>query len=348
MLGYASNVHGYRVFNNTTGLVEIAIDVTFDESNGSQGHVSNGIAGNEIPPNEAIKKLAIGEVKPQEKDDDEGRIWMTNRVVDGSVRVVGENPSLQANPSTSSHPILEEVLLPQDMPTIVENEQEENASEEVIEQEESDDQIQRYSLVPHPRVHQGIQRDHHVDNILGSIRRGVTTRSRLANFCEFCSFVSSLEPLKVEEALSDPDWIIAMQEELNNFTRNEVWSLVARPKQNVIETKWVFRNKQDENGVVTRNKARLVARGFTQVEALDFGETYAPVARLESIRILIAYATNHDFKLYQMDVKSTFLNGSLQELVYVLQPSGFEDPKKPNHVYILHKALYGLKQAPKA
>jgi hypothetical protein len=137
-----------------------------------------------------------------------------------------------------------------------------------------------------------------------------------------------------------------MQEELNNFTRKEVWSIVERPKQNVISTKWVFRNKQDENGVVTRNKARLVTQGFTQVEVPDFGETYAPVARLESIRILIAYATNHDFKLYQMDVKSAFLNGPLQELVYVEQPPGFEDPKKPNHVFLLHKVLCGLKQAP--
>jgi hypothetical protein len=136
-----------------------------------------------------------------------------------------------------------------------------------------------------------------------------------------------------------------MQEELNNFTRNEVWSLVERPKQNVIGTKWVFRNKQDENVVVTRNNARLVAQGFTQVEGLDFGETYAPVARLAFIRILIAYATNHDFKLYQMNIKSVFLNGPLQELVYVEQPPGFEDPKKPNHVFLLHKALYGLKQA---
>jgi hypothetical protein len=131
-----------------------------------------------------------------------------------------------------------------------------------------------------------------VDNILGSIWRGVTTRYRLANFCEFYSFVFSLEPLRVEEALSDLDWIIAMQEELNNFTKNEIWSLVERPKQNVIDTKWVFRNKQDENDLVTRNKAMLVAQGSTQVEGLDFGETYAPVARLESIRILIAYATN--------------------------------------------------------
>ena len=121
-----------------------------------------------------------------------------------------------------------------------------------------------------------------------------------------------------------------------------------RPKQNVIGTKWVLRNKQDEHGVVTRNKARLVAQGFTQIEGLDFGETYASVARLESIHILLAYATHHDFKLYQMDVKSAFLNGPLSELVYVEQPPGFEDPKYPNHVYKLNKALYGLKQAPRA
>src|SRR5436190_8829172 len=154
--------------------------------------------------------------------------------------------------------------------------------------EEAQEPTQREQDVPHPRVHQSIQRDHPVNNILGSIQRGVTTRSRLANFCEFYSFVSSLETLKVEQALEDPDWVIAMQEELNNFTRNEVRSLVERPKQNVIGTKWVFRNKQDENGVVTRNKARLVAQGFTQIEGLDFGVTYAPVVRLESIRILVA------------------------------------------------------------
>jgi hypothetical protein len=139
-----------------------------------------------------------------------------------------------------------------------------------------------------------------------------------------------------------------MQEELNNFTRNEVWHLVPRPNQNVVGTKWVFRNKQDEHGVVTRNKARLVAKGYSQVEGLDFGETYAPVARLESIRILLAYATYHGFKLYQMDVKSAFLNGPIMEEVYVEQPPGFEDSEYPNHVYKLSKALYGLKQAPRA
>jgi hypothetical protein len=111
----------------------------------------------------------------------------------------------------------------------------------------------------------------------------------------------------IENALRDLDWVVAMQEELNNFTRNEVWHLVPRPNQNVVGTKWVFRNKQDEHGVVTRNKARLVAKGYSQVKGLDFDEMYAPVARLESICILLAYATYHGFKLYQMDVKSAFL-----------------------------------------
>src|SRR6266540_2439534 len=228
------------------------------------------------------------------------------------------------------------------------NDDQDEDNEGQLHEEEDKDPIQRQQLLPHPRVHQSVQRDHPIDNILGSIRRGVTTRSRLANFCEFYSFVSSLESLRVEQALEDPDWMIAMQEVLNNFTRNEVWSLVERPKQNVIGTKWVFRNKQDENGVVTRNKARLVAQGFTQIEGLDFGETYAPVVRLESIRILTAFATHHNFKLYQMDVKSAFLIAPIQELVFVEQPPGFEDPSMPNHVYKLHKALYGLKQAPRA
>jgi hypothetical protein len=137
--------------------------------------------------------------------------------------------------------------------------------------------------VPPTQVRATIQRHHPVDQILGDISKGVTTRSRLANFCENYSFVSSIEPFRVEEALQDPDWVLAMQEELNNFKRNEVWSLVPRPKQNVVGTKWVFYNKQDEHGVVTRNKARLVAKGYAQVTSLDFEETFAPVARLESI-----------------------------------------------------------------
>jgi hypothetical protein len=109
--------------------------------------------------------------------------------------------------------------------------------------------------------------------------------------------------------LEDPDWLDAMHEELNNFKRNNLWVLVEKPRecQNVIDTKWIFKKKQDEHGIVVRNKAILVAQGFSQVEGIDFGETYAPVARLDSIRILLSYATHHNLKLQQMDVKSAFL-----------------------------------------
>ena len=125
--------------------------------------------------------------------------------------------------------------------------------------------------------------------------------------------------------------------------------LVHRPKGvNVIGTKWIFKNKSDEHGTVIRNKSRLVAQGYTQVEGVDFDETFALVARLESIRILLAIASHLNFRLYQMDVKSAFLNGMLQEEVYVEQPKGFVDPHRPNDVYKLKSALYGLKQAPRA
>ena len=125
--------------------------------------------------------------------------------------------------------------------------------------------------------------------------------------------------MKVKEALDDPDWVNAMHEELNNFEMNQVWTLVEKPveKHNVIGTKWVFRNKQDEDGQVGCNKVRLVAQGYTQVESMDYGKTYAPVARLESIDILLAYANHHDITLYQMDIKSAFLNGEIEEEVYV-------------------------------
>jgi hypothetical protein len=136
------------------------------------------------------------------------------------------------------------------------------------------------------------------------------------------AFISCAEPQKVFETLEDPDWVESMHEELNNFKRNKVCSLVEKPKdcRNITGTKWVFKNKQDANGMIVRNKARLVAQGYSQVEGMEYGETYAPVAHLKSICILLAYASHHNFKLHQMDVKSAFLNGPLHELVYVTQP----------------------------
>ncbi|GJS85205.1 retrovirus-related pol polyprotein from transposon TNT 1-94 [Tanacetum coccineum] len=140
-----------------------------------------------------------------------------------------------------------------------------------------------------------------------------------------------------EQSLPQKFWCNATEDTIN---------IPSQP--NLIRAILVFRNKLDENGVVSQNKARLVAQGYNQQEGIDYDETYAPVARLESIRILLAYACALDFKLFQMDVKSAFLNGFINEEVYVAQPLGFIDFEKPNHVYKLKKALYGLKQAPKA
>ena len=139
------------------------------------------------------------------------------------------------------------------------------------------------------------------------------TRHQIQNEVEFSAFISEVEPTCVEEALSDCDWIIVMQEELNQFKRNQVWDLVPKPKnQTIIGTKWVFKNKLDEIGQIFRNKARLVAKGNNQEEGIDYEETYAPVARLEAIRILLAFASIKNIKLYQMDVKSVFLNGYIK------------------------------------
>jgi hypothetical protein len=196
-----------------------------------------------------------------------------------------------------------------------------------------------------------IQKIHPLTNVIGNIEEGMKTRKKKIDFVELTKayYTSSLEPKNVTEALKDQVWINAMQEELAQFERLCVWELVQRPSNaNIIGTKWIFRNKMDEDGKVIRNKARLVAQGYAQIEGIDFEETFAPVARLESIRILLSMACVLNMKLFQMDVKTAFLNGYLKEEVYVAQPKGFEDFKYPDHVYKLKKALYGLKQAPRA
>ncbi|GKB19414.1 retrovirus-related pol polyprotein from transposon TNT 1-94, partial [Tanacetum coccineum] len=185
-------------------------------------------------------------------------------------------------------------------------------------------------------------RNHPLENVIGNLNQR-TLRSQAQNQSNFFCFISTMEPKNVNEALTDESWIVAMQEDLNQFIANDVWDLVSQPKNmTIIETKWVFRYNLDENGIVSQNKVRLVAQGYNQQEGVDYDETYAPVARLESIRILLAYVCALDFKLFQIDIKSAFLNSFINEEVYVAQPSGFIDFKKPDHVYKLKKALYGL------
>ncbi|GJR35099.1 retrovirus-related pol polyprotein from transposon TNT 1-94 [Tanacetum coccineum] len=195
-------------------------------------------------------------------------------------------------------------------------------------------------------------KDHPLENIIGALDRPVSTRLQLheqALFCYYDAFLTSVEPKNYKEALTQACWIEAMQEELHEFERLEVWELVPPPEQRfVISLKWIYKVKLDELGGILKNKARLVARGYRQEEGIDFEESFAPVARLEAIRIFLAFAAHMNMVIYQMDVKTAFLNGNLREEVYVSQPDGFVDPDKPNHVYKLKKALYGLKQAPRA
>ncbi|GKF81559.1 retrovirus-related pol polyprotein from transposon TNT 1-94, partial [Tanacetum coccineum] len=149
--------------------------------------------------------------------------------------------------------------------------------------------------------------------------------------------------------MADSAWIEAMQEELHQFDRLQVWELVDKPfGKNVIKLKWLWKNKKDEDQTIIRNKAHLVAKGYAQEKVIDFEESFAPVAYLEAVMIFVAYATHKSFLIYQMGVKTEFLNGPLKEEVYVAQLDGFVDPDHLDKVYRLRKALYGLKQTSRA
>ncbi|GJW55369.1 putative ribonuclease H-like domain-containing protein [Tanacetum coccineum] len=225
------------------------------------------------------------------------------------------------------------------------------------------------SPIPTLRIH----KDHPKGQILGDPTSAVQTRGKIQKAssaqqalvsyihkqnrtnhkdhqnCLFACFLSQEEPKTISQALQDESWVEAMQEELLQFKLQKVWVLVDLPYgKKVIGTKWVFRNKRDERSIVVKNKARLVAQGFRQEEGIDYDEVFAPVARIEAIRLFLAFASYMGFTVYQMDVKSAFLYDTIKEEVYVHQPPGFVDPAHPNKVYKVIKALYGLHQAPRA
>ncbi|GJT91888.1 retrovirus-related pol polyprotein from transposon TNT 1-94 [Tanacetum coccineum] len=191
-----------------------------------------------------------------------------------------------------------------------------------------------------------------LDQVIGDPSKPAMTRQQLHTDSEVCTYVltvSTIEPKNIKEAMADHSWIESMQDELNQFERLQVWELVPRPEgKNIIALKWLWKNKCDAENIVVRNKTHPVAKGYNQEEGIDFEESFSPVARLEAVRMFIAYAAHKNITIFQMDVKTAFLNGPLKEEVYVSQPEGFIDPEFPDHVYRLKKALYGLKQAPRA
>nr|GEW60938.1 hypothetical protein [Tanacetum cinerariifolium] len=186
----------------------------------------------------------------------------------------------------------------------------------------------------------------------GEPSRPILTRHQLRSDGDMCMYaltVSHMEPKNVKEAMTDPARIVSMQEELLQFKRMDVWVLVPAPNNiSPLTLKWIFKNKHDGEQTVIRNKSRLVVRGYRQEEGIDFEESFAPVTRIEAIKIFLAYDEHKSFSVYQMDVKTAFLHGSLKKDVYVCQLEGFIDADHPSHVYKLKKALYGLKQAPRA
>ncbi|GJT38423.1 putative ribonuclease H-like domain-containing protein [Tanacetum coccineum] len=289
----------------------------------------------------------------QEKDDNVNSTNNVNAASTNEVNAVGGKTSIEL-PDDPNMPALEDIVYSDD-------------DEDVGAEADMNnlDAFMPVSPIPTTRVH----KDHPVEQIIGDLNSAPQTRRMIKNLgehglfssvqqrtnhkdfqnCLFACFLSQEEPKKVIHALKDPSWIEAMQEELLQFKLQEVWTLVELPNgKRAIGTKWVFRNKKDERGIMIKNKARLVAQGYTQEEGIDYDEVFAPVARIEAIRLFLAYASFKDFVVYQMDVKSAFLYGKIEEEVYVCQPPGFEDPNFPDRVYKVEKALYRLHQAPKA
>ncbi|GKB89935.1 retrovirus-related pol polyprotein from transposon TNT 1-94, partial [Tanacetum coccineum] len=256
---------------------------------------------------------------------------------------------------------------PETQPSIIPNDVEEDNHDIEIEHigndpyfgipipEVSSDQSSSSDII-HTNVHPNHQisehnskwtKDHPLENIIDELARPVSTRLQLHEqvlFCYYDAFLTTVEPKTYKDALTQSYWIKAMQEELNKFEQLGVCKLIPRPdKDMVITLKWIYKVKLDGLGGILKNKARLVARGYRQEEGIDFEESFAPVARLEAVRIFLAFTVHMNMVVYQIDVKTAFLNGNLREEVYVSQSDGFVDPDNPNHVYKLKKALYGLK-----
>nr|GEW73231.1 putative ribonuclease H-like domain-containing protein [Tanacetum cinerariifolium] len=336
-IGYFVNSKAFRVFNSRTRIVEETLHITFLKNKpnvvgsrptwlfdidtltksmnykpvvvGNQSNGSVGKAGVETDSPGAGYKPS----REEEKKDDEGpgNIDSEDNAVDENI-VYGcaDDPNM---------PNLDEIVYSND-------------DEEVG--GEADMTNLDINIPVIPILTTRIQKDHPVEQIIRDIHSTPQTRGMTKN-------ETNLEPTKVIKALTDPSWIEAMQDELLEFKLQPVWTLVDLPYgKRAIGTKWIYKNKKDKRAIVVRNKARLVAQGYTQEEGIDYNEVFAPVARIKAIRLFLAYASFKDCVVYQMDVKSAFLYGRIKEEVYVYQPLGFEDPVSPKRFYERHYMVY--------
>ncbi|KAJ9544596.1 hypothetical protein OSB04_024303 [Centaurea solstitialis] len=357
-LGYSLTSKTFRVYNKRTKMVMETVYVTFDETMSlTSEHISSELGMHRQSstttsdsisnPNSSELDLLFMDAFLDICADNEDLILSRNPRVDiqdvpesSSVNDSGSSENIcsssNSDPTIPIPSVEQSELIPDDQSEIP----------TIIDENDSQNNVDDLAILP---AQLKWTRAHLLYNVIGDVNDGVKTRSASANYCLYKSFLSVIEPKNVSQALEDSDWLLAIQEELLQFKRNKVYRLVPRPQdKSIIKTKWIFRNKKDESGLIVRNKLRLVAIGYSQQEGIDYDETFAPVARIEVIRIFLAYAAHKNIKVFQMDVRSAFLNGAFHEEVYIEQPEGFVDPDFPDHVCILDKALYGLKQAPRA
>ena len=363
-LGYAAQIKAFRVFNHSSRIVEITPHVNFDESSFEYREQvrSQGTEPQVLTRSQALRQKNLAEPLVWNVEDPDPYSSEDECEETGSCQGGTGNPST----STGSHVQHLHDPIPDRDPV-----------QPISLVGPSSVDTHNASTEEGSRRNRRWYEDHPTEAIIGNPTEGVRTRStvvhesstegeptviaqyaeELAVLEEFeqagdvamisCFVADVPEPKHILEALGCVHWTVAMQEELNEFLRNCVWELVDRPRGvKVIGLRWIFKNKRDAIGFIVRNKARLVAQGYCQQEGIDFEDSFAPVARLEAIRIFLAYAAFHQFKVYQMDVKCAFLNGDIKEDVYVEQPPGFETGD--GKVYKLKKAIYGLKQAPRA
>ncbi|GJY21504.1 retrovirus-related pol polyprotein from transposon TNT 1-94 [Tanacetum coccineum] len=380
LVGYSTQSKGYRVYNKRTRLIVESIHLRFDEiKEMSETSVANDTSGlvpqrqkasdydnpDPAPELQNVSPSADTTVPSQQELDllfgplyDEFFNDGTSRVNKSSSPTDNSAPQ-DTHPSTNIHPTSE----PSTPTNVHAEENNDNQAEftnpfctpvqEIAESSSRNIGTLNMHTFNQPQDSEyRWTKDHPLTQVHGNPSKPVQTRRQLAIDPEMCMFaltVSIVKPKTIKEAMANSAWIEAMQEELHQFDRLQVWELVDKPfGKNVIKLKWLWKNKKDEDQTVIRNKARLVAKGYAQEEGIDFEESFAPVARLEAVRIFVAYDAHKSFLIYQMDVKMEFLKGHLKEEVYVAQPDGFVDPDHPDKVYRLRKALYGLKQAPRA
>nr|GEX66647.1 retrovirus-related Pol polyprotein from transposon TNT 1-94 [Tanacetum cinerariifolium] len=342
-LGYYSVAKALRVFNIRRQEMEETFHVTFSEDDevisqtSTEGDANNFNEVNSFPNDELSKRRtsntlcsANTEYFPYVPAFD--RISIINHV--SPEPVITSPPPISSTLEDSSVPNSEDVVLALDEPALY-----------VISPLAD-------SVSGLPVLQDRWSREKHIVlvNIISEPLASITTRSRIrdskaasADECLYVNFLSEIEPKKLTEALEKEGWVLAMTKDLNQIKRNKVWTLVPKPYgKTIIGLKWVFRNKMDKEGVVTKNKARLVAKGYRQEEGIDYDEIFAPVARLEAIRVFLAYASYIGFTVYQMDVKSAFLNGKISKEVYVEQPPGFQSSLDESGVYVNETQFRGM------